>query len=542
MNWSDLGLTWKILLPILGSGILLVLLSWQQISTLNTMASAYGHINTQYIPAISLILNADRDLYQAKLSERSLSLGMQDPQLIKDHTENIQQVRDRIGQVRSLGISPASQQMASDYLGSFEHWQAESTRLVDGVSNGSIALDEARKLSSGNLDQQFRAMRKLLDALGESVGNEAASMHKQNETNRSQATRNILMMVAAVIAIIILFSILFPRAIVAPVNKLALELLRLSEGKGDLNIRLDVRGKDEIGTLAINFNHFLDNLQHMIRAIRQVADGVSNNSQQLQHSAEQSRKISTEYSSAMDMVATANEQMGVAIQEVSSNSQQVAAEAQQSDKAARQVAHEFAQAMTELQELVSRVNESSSVIQALDAETTNIASVLDVIKGIAEQTNLLALNAAIEAARAGEQGRGFAVVADEVRSLASKTQQSTGNINEMIGRLRAGVDRAVSTMQDSRNKTEQTVGYAKRSQSSIQQISGSLVTISDRILQVASAIEEQTSVIAHINQNLTEARDLSEQGKDSASHTGHCVSELHSQANRLLQEVGGFRV
>jgi methyl-accepting chemotaxis protein len=542
MNWSDLGLTQKILLPILGSGILVVLLSWQQISTLNTMAGAYSHINTQYIPAISLILNADRDLYQAKLSERSLSLGMQDPLLIKDHAENIQQVRDRINQVKSLGISPLSQQMASDYLRSFESWQAESTRLVDGVSNGSIPIDEARHISSGNLDQQFRAMRTLLDTLGESVGNEATLMHEQNETNQVQATRNILMMVAAVIAIIILFSILFPRAIVAPVNKLALELLRLSEGKGDLSMRLDIRGKDEIGKLAINFNHFLDNLQQMIRAIRQVADGVASNSQQLQRSAEQSQKVSAEYSSAMDMVATANEQMGVAIQEVSSNSQQVATEAQHSDKAARQVAHEFGQAMKELQELVSRVNESSSVIQALDAETTNIASVLDVIKGIAEQTNLLALNAAIEAARAGEQGRGFAVVADEVRSLASKTQQSTGNINEMIGRLRAGVDRAVSTMQDSRNKTEQTVVYAERSQASIQQISDSLVTISDRILQVASAIEEQTSVIAHINQNLTEARDLSEQGKDSARHTGHCVSELQSQAGRLLQEVGGFRV
>lgn len=542
MNWSNLGLTQKILLPILGSGLLIVLLSWQQIGTMNSMASSYGHINEVYIPAIDLVLNADRDLYQAKLAERSLSMGDRSAGQVKDHEENIQQVRDRISKVSQLDISPEARKQAADYLASFEVWQKESMQLVNGVMSGSISADDARALTVGPLDKQFKAMRELLNVLGESISAEATKLHQQNENDRQAATRNIVIMVVLALAVIGLFAFLFPTAIIAPVTQLAKELRQLSKGNGDLSTRLEVRGRDEVGQLATDFNQFLDNLQQMIRSIRQVADGVSSHCQQLQRNAEQSQQISADYSHTMDMVSTANEQMGSAIQEVSSNSQQVATEAQHSDQTARQVAREFAQAMHELQALASRVNESSSVIRALEAETTNIASVLDVIKGIAEQTNLLALNAAIEAARAGEQGRGFAVVADEVRSLASKTQQSTGNINEMIARLRSGVDRAVGSMEESRNKAEQTVGYAQRSQASIQQISDSLVTISDRILQVAAAIEEQTSVISHINQNLGSARHLSEQGKDSASHTRHSVNELQAQSNRLSSAIGGFRV
>ena len=167
---------------------------------------------------------------------------------------------------------------------------------------------------------------------------------------------------------------------------------------------------------------------------------------------------------------------------------------------------------------------------------------MDVIKGIAEQTNLLALNAAIEAARAGEQGRGFAVVADEVRTLASKTQQSTGDINTMIENLRAGVDRAVDSMKLGQDKANRTVEYAQTSEDSIQKISSSLIGITDRIHQVASAIEEQTSVINEINSNLEGVKTLSDEGMESAKNIGESVSGLNDQVDSLRNQTSSFKV
>lgn len=188
------------------------------------------------------------------------------------------------------------------------------------------------------------------------------------------------------------------------------------------------------------------------------------------------------------------------------------------------------------------MNHSGQVIEELVEETTKIASVLDVIKGIAEQTNLLALNAAIEAARAGEQGRGFAVVADEVRTLASKTQQSTGDINNMIENLRAGVNKAVESMRGGQEKANSTVEYAKASEESIQDISVSLTSITDSIHQVASAIEEQTSVIDEINTNLSGVKDLSDSGMESAKNIGSSVEGLNQQASNLSNQTSSFKV
>lgn len=244
----------------------------------------------------------------------------------------------------------------------------------------------------------------------------------------------------------------------------------------------------------------------------------------------------------MDMVSTANHEMGLAIQEVSQNTQQVSEEAKNSNVLSKTVATEFRKAMNEIEGLAENVNNSGRLIEDIVEETTNIASVLDVIKGIAEQTNLLALNAAIEAARAGEQGRGFAVVADEVRTLASKTQQSTGDINTMIENLRAGVNNAVESMKEGQNKATLTVEYSQTSEESIKQISNSLTSITDRIYQVASAIEEQTSVIDEINENLTGAKGLSDSGMESAKKTGESVSRLNDLAGRLNDETSNFKV
>jgi methyl-accepting chemotaxis protein len=542
MSWSDLSLAKKIVLPIAVLSTLLAVLSAIQIATLNSISSNYSHINEKYLPALQLVLNADRDLYQAQIAERTMALGNAGNNFRTMHKENLDQVATRLGKVAASDISPEAKAQAQKFLQAFARWRPKTEKLVGDVSSGQLSFAQSAELSTGSLDQEFESIRDVLDVLGEMLGKEAESLQLEAQQAQSSAMTTIFTLVAVALVIAIAVGITFPKLITDPVNQLSAVLGQMADGRGDLTTRMPRLGNDEIGKMAHNFNRFISGMQQMIGNIQQVADTVGGASDHLKNSSDASRRISSEYANVMDTVATANHEMGLAIQEVSSNTQQVSEEAKSADQAARVVSTQFRQAMNEIQSLAENVNNSGDVIQELVAETTNIASVLDVIKGIAEQTNLLALNAAIEAARAGEQGRGFAVVADEVRTLASKTQQSTGDINVMIEKLRAGVSRAVETMDESQQKAEKTVEYASQSETSIQNISGAMVSISDRILQVASAIEEQTSVINTINENLVAAKDLSSDGSRSTDEIAHSVDGLHSQANTLKSAVGNFRV
>ena len=280
-------------------------------------------------------------------------------------------------------------------------------------------------------------------------------------------------------------------------------------------------------------NGIVSQVDQLSKRIDEVGHSFSDTTQKMSQGARRQHDET-------DQIATATNQMTASMEDVRNNSQEAANAAAEADRVGQQSEQSITRARETIGNLAQSIEKANTVIQHLDAESNNIGSVLQVIQGIAEQTNLLALNAAIEAARAGEQGRGFAVVADEVRTLASKTQQSTGDINVMIEKLRAGVDRAVETMNLSQQKAVKTVEFATQSRENITSVSGLMVSISDRILQVASAIEEQTSVISNINSNLSSAKDLSNQGSRSTDSIAQAVDELHSQSASLKQQVSSF--
>lgn len=542
MKWSELGLRQKLMLPIAVIGALLLLISVVQISSLRSITHEYGHINQQYMPALELVLNADRDLYQAQIAERSIAMGQHSQAMQKMHSDNVQQVQDRLKKVLNMDVGRDTHNQANNFLNAFERWRGNSRDLVNKAIDGGYSAETATAMSLGTLDKEFEAIRDVLDVLGEKLSADAAALQVSAASTRDTSLSWLILLVGIALLVIISVAVYFPRIIVRPVNELSRVLNELAEGKGDLSKRMPNVGGDEIGRLGSSFNRFLSGMQQMIGNIQDVSHALNGAASHLHEGAQDSERISAEYAKSMELVSTANHEMGLAIQEVSSNTQQVSSAAKSSDQVAKEVAAQFRQAVSEIQALAASVNNSGDVIAELEAETTSIASVLDVIKGIAEQTNLLALNAAIEAARAGEQGRGFAVVADEVRTLASKTQQSTGDINVMIERLRAGVGRAVTSMKDGQGKADRTVEYAEQSEANINKISAALVDISDRILQIASAIEEQTSVIDEINQNLSGVNELSQRAMQSSSSMGRAVGSLKEQADNLRQQTSRFKL
>ena len=540
MNWSNLSLAHKLRLPIALVGFILLALSIVQISALNTISTDSDHIENTYIPAINLTLNADRDLYQAQIAERSIALGIHTKNFIDMHSANLNQVQDRINKVRGLDIPVEIQQQADKFLAAYSAWRPKSEKLVAQTTNGQLSQSDATEMSTNALDKEFESMRDQLDALGEMIAAAAESLHADNMAVKDSSLSVILTLVVIAIGVTLFIAVVVPKLIIRPINSLTRVLESLADGRGDLTARLPTTGEDEVGRMAKSFNRFLDRMQTLVRNIQLIVEDVRASSAELKSGADESQALSKQYAESMDMVANANREMAEAIEEVARTTVEVSEEAKDSDTTAKAVANQFRSAVTDIMALAGSVNDASIVIKDLEKETVNIASVLDVIKGIAEQTNLLALNAAIEAARAGEQGRGFAVVADEVRTLAGKTQKSTGDINTMIDKLQSGVDRAVNSMKGGEEKAEGTVTSARESEEQVKQISASLIRITDRILRVASAIEEQTSVINEINGNLSNARDLSKTGQASAEKITVSVGILNKRAEDINSQISNY--
>lgn len=542
MNWADLGLRKKLIVPIAVLGALLLAVSSLLMLTTEKLVRDFSSINENYIPAIELVLNADRDLYQAQIAERSIAMGAEASALAATHSENLDQVQKRLEQVQGMSINPSSIELASQFLRKFNQWRPKSESLVSKVTSGAISHAEAQNQSLTALDDEFENIRNTLDKLGESLGMEAATLQADTLAVEESAQIEAIVLVVIALAVTIAIAIFFPRIIVRPINKVTAVLDELATGKGDLTKRLPVMGADEIGLMSKSFNRFMAGLNELIQETQSVSKEIEQAGQSLASGVASVKGVSDQYAQSMEMVSTANQEMGSAIQEVSSNSQQVSSDANESDRLINQVAQEYQRAMQEIRSLAQGVQDSADIIQELEKQTTNIESMLEVIQGIAEQTNLLALNAAIEAARAGEQGRGFAVVADEVRSLAGRTQETTSDINDIIEKLRSGVERAVESMEQGKQKADRTVEQSSKSQDDIDNVSRVLMAMTDRILQIASAIEEQTSAIDEINGNLTQAKELSVSGQQGTSIISSAVDGLNHQAKVLRDRTGSFKV
>ncbi|EKE75742.1 methyl-accepting chemotaxis protein [Gallaecimonas xiamenensis] len=433
------------------------------------------------------------------------------------------------------------------YVASLKEKAAALRKDITDPANGVIArqkarLEENQKASGALMEEQInlKGLRTGLQKLQQ--GSQQIAEDTKQQIDASVSTANsatgLVMLVCLVAAAVI--SIYVVRSITRPLDKVN-EMLNIL-ASGDLSRRLDDSAKDEFGVLAQNINSLIDSLRSLI-------DGISQGSTQLAASAEETSAITTQGKAAiqqqkgqLEQVATATTQMSASADQVTHSAADTLSSVLRAETEAERVRQLSADTKSTIQMLAAEVESASQVINKLHQDSANIGSILDVIRGIAEQTNLLALNAAIEAARAGEQGRGFAVVADEVRTLASRTQQSTQEIQSMIEALQQGAEQAVSAMEQGQFQAESCVSKSMESDVALTHITEAVHEARDKSEHIAQAAKEQGIVAQEISEKLSSIVNIAEETAQGAEQTAISSEEVARLSEELKNSVRRFRI
>lgn len=405
------------------------------------------------------------------------------------------------------------------------------------------SFNERLKEYAGQLQQQKQVYGQLVAQIEQLLQRVDLALDTQRQAMHAERQASSGLIIAAA-ALALLFglgaAILISLAIVRPLKR----VIGLAESiaAGDLSVHIEQDRRDEIGQLLSAMQRMAGNLREMVGRLQGGVAQISSSAQTLSATAEQTRQGVNGQKLETDQVATAMSQMTATVHEVARNAEAAAASTEQADQRVDAGSQVVRQTLQRIEQLARAMEATTQSIQRLSQDTQRIDAVLDVIKSVAEQTNLLALNAAIEAARAGEQGRGFAVVADEVRALAKRTQQSTAEIESLIAALREGSRRAVTDMEQSASLVSLTVGDANQTEGALAAIAEAVSLISEMNQQIAAAAEQQTAVAEEINRSVTSIRDIADQSATAMDETAASSIQLAELGRELQGMAGQFRL
>jgi methyl-accepting chemotaxis protein len=521
--------------------LLVVLLGTLAMREMSDMRDKAREVEQIWMPSIELVAEFGQDIMRI----RTFTLRM----LLEDNLADRQQLEGRIvaliaemkaseSEFASFMTDPDKRRAFDGYLAQREEFMAVQKQvavlsLADDVAQGIILVDT--RLSPLG-DAMVRALKDLESTLkdgAEQAGAEASASYAS-----AQMTVVIFIVVAALLTVLLAW--ILTRSIVVPIRQ-AVEITEVVAA-GDLTRTFSVTGKDEPARL-------LRALSGMQTQLRETIQSIGNSSTQLASAAEELNAVTEDATRGLQrqndeiqQAATAVNEMSTAVDEVASNAVSTSEQSRATSTTAEEGQQQVARTVTSIDKLTSTIESTSSEVQELADKAQNISRVLDVIRAIAEQTNLLALNAAIEAARAGEQGRGFAVVADEVRALAHRTQQSTTEIEDMIGTMQQGTEKSVEAMNISRTMANATLEQANAAGEALKQITAAIAQINERNMVIASAAEEQAQVSREVDRNLVNIRDLSTQSAAGAEQTSSSSRELSRLAVQMNELVNRFRV
>ncbi|MEH0668490.1 methyl-accepting chemotaxis protein [Vibrio owensii] len=544
--FNNLSIKQKIVLPLSLMIVLLTVSSVLNVLTMWKQTELSDTLNDQVIPSLFTLEDAYRDLYQATSAIQGLALAQTQAEIdhhLFEYKDNAYKALPRMKKVMSLsdqGVLPRSHGSEVQQLVSTgEQWLQSYEAMISKPQSQWVNYYESNK---AEFEHQFGAVRDQLNVVKDAI--EA----KQNtlKTDIAAAAFRAEVILEAGIAIVILAAlgmvVLLLKTVVKPINDIKEAMVQIASGEGDLSQRISINSQDEIGQLAGGFNQFVTKIQATVSQVVESSNTLRQEMNNLNALTATIADSTVGQQRDSEAVAAAVHEMQVTSRNVSDSATEAALASQTANEELSNTNVVLEQTVAAIRDLAGEIESASQVINTLDNDVSNIASVLDVIRGIAEQTNLLALNAAIEAARAGEQGRGFAVVADEVRSLASRTQKSTGEIQAMIEKLQAGAAQAVEVMQGSKTSSEDTIQSAGLATESLAEILNAIARMNEMNTHIATAAGQQSSVSDEVNSNVQGIADSSTSIVDVVSQAQQSLSMLSEQTQQLDKQVSQFRV
>lgn len=485
---------------------------------------AFQGINTRYYRALNLAAN------QGEVS------------LIEGMVKEIYVLFDSA--VADLQVTQDFYDPSSDYHGMFVRALEHSTHYRAALKESSdwLAIDFlASTMLMENTQSKFDRLDTVLKEISHLADEDSRTSFDYSIESADQSLFTTLLLLAISVGMSVIITLITMQKITKKIKGMVKVMRKIRHG--DLTRRLRTTEGDELDLLAEDLNTFVDSLG------KDVIGNIVSSSGTLQDAANSLSKIvrDTKHGSEKQLsnsasVSSATEEMVQTIKEISNSTSEASEAASSANHIATGSLDMMSKARSSIQSLSDDVVQAQEAVQKLEADTENVGTVIDVIRGIAEQTNLLALNAAIEAARAGEQGRGFAVVADEVRTLAGRTQDSTQQINEIIENLKQGVDATVSAMEQSRSRADGSVDLVSKTDESIQTIVGSINKIKERSFQIEEAIVEHSKAAEHINGLMVDINEISANTNDSVSEASNTSQMVDKLSQSLKASVDHFKI
>jgi len=482
--------------------------------------------------ANSFIINRIDELYS-----QAVSFG--DEELISKANEEYQVLKKNIESI--LKLDRANRAKLETFEETLDQYNTIAQEIVTSFLSGDADFSVIQQKSS----EKAELFKQLNDNL-EQYKSQSDREYVELAENAKERSENTIMQSIAVsvvlVILIVLLGVFIGRVIRQAASDAAETLGELAKGDGDLKSTLDVRSEDEIGQMSKNFNGFMEVLRAAISDVMAVVQPLLDNSTRLIQRMEVAESAMHKQSEDSEMVKQSMEEMNQSVNEISNSANEAAVATENAENEANQSLDILNQSMAVSQALNNEIKGASSVIHKLAQDTQNVNQILDVITSIAEQTNLLALNAAIEAARAGEQGRGFAVVADEVRELASRTSKSTTEIRELLNALTEAATASVDSMESASAQAERNEEYAAQTGKSVNKIAGHINTINGLNTQIATATEEQTSVANTVMTNVNDMNQSIGSSLEALDGIRDVSKSLHTLSDDLLEAASKFKL